>query len=89
VVTARECVRCPRCDGSGRVPLARSLRETLEALRAYAEATPTGLVHDHRGVSVTALCNRLATLARLGFATVRAEGKQRWYRAKKGGHDDR
>ena len=70
---------CTRCRGTGRVPLGPEHQATLDAVRSHGQVTPMQL-SEQLGVAREAMCNRLATLARLGLVHVeRVSGKQLRY----------
>lgn len=79
-----ECMRCSRCDGSGRVALPPELQRTLDLLRKHKTLTPIEL-HAHMEFGApTAANNRLETLRRLELAKrERIDGKRWRYRAVK------
>lgn len=73
---------CPCCSGTGRVGLVPHLQETLDWLRAQENGTAQEV---HRagkgGEGVTAACNRLKGLFRLGLASRRKHGREWVYMA--------
>lgn len=76
-------VECHHCEGSGKLDLPPSLAETLYLLhkdRGYS--TIQLLARSSIGVKHTTLCNRLAQLETLGFASSHREGKNKHWRRK-------
>ncbi len=73
-------VKCPCCQGTGRVELTGVYAETLDMLRTTGEAHAARLAHA-AGCRATAMNQRLAALERLGAAASRRFGRLRLFRA--------
>jgi Mn-dependent DtxR family transcriptional regulator len=72
---------CPRCRGSGQIPLTGVYAETLALLkRQRREASGADLARLD-GCSGPAMCNRLARMEHLGLVVSRRYGHLRLYRA--------
>ena len=78
----RPIIKCPRCDGKGKVQLGDELNDTLNALRRRGECSATEL-HKDMGVQmgVTAVNNRLTDLLRLKLVTRLKRGMTWIYKA--------
>ena len=79
-----DMICCSHCKGTGRVALTGVYAETLRGLRRLTKAYGYCVANQHAklfGCNATALCNRLAALERLGFATSERFGRERRFRA--------
>lgn len=76
-------VKCRPCRGTGTVPLADHLAETLEVLETMGQATAPQMQARFVAVGVTALNNRLEKLYRLKLAQRRRNGRKWIYQIRK------
>jgi hypothetical protein len=72
---------CAMCKGTGRVPLSGIYADTLALLRKYRNLCGADLAAIAR-CNGSAMCNRLAALEKMGFATSTRYGRQRLWKAK-------
>lgn len=73
--------RCPKCNGTGKIPLSDVLQATLGAVSVNGTTTAPELYKycDWDGVGVTALNNRLEDLWKLGILErKRTHGGRGW-----------
>lgn len=75
-------IKCPCCEGEGRIPLALHLEKTLATFKGYTTATQ--IAHS-LSISVPAANHRLIDLVSLGLLTRQQAGNGYIYtRTKKG-----
>ena len=67
---------CPTCHGAGKIPWTGIYADTLEFLRSQTEELNGAQLARLAGIKPTAMCNRLVTLQRMGFALGRRYGKE-------------
>lgn len=77
-------IECPQCGGTGKAKLSPILSDTLALVKGVGKKGATAAdiwvkSGDAEYVDITAFNNRLSKLARLGFLSVRREGKFKRY----------
>jgi hypothetical protein len=75
-----KAIDCPKCKGTGEIPLPDGLAATLKHVPWHYEICAER-VHEKLGehVGLTAINNRLARLLDLGFVNVRRDGKTLYF----------
>jgi DNA-binding transcriptional ArsR family regulator len=73
---------CPRCSGTGWLPLPDAYRETLDAMRPLNHEINGAQLAAQMSVHPTAMNNRLVVLKALGMVIDRRDGRQRLWRIK-------
>lgn len=74
-------VQCSCCKGTGKVELTGTYAETYELLRSQAKELNGAALARLAGCKPTAMNNRLTALERMGLASGRWYGRQRFWKA--------
>ena len=71
--------KCTACGGSGKTPLSAHLKEALNIVGRYCPDAAVSDMASFLGITPTAMCNRLASLVRLGLIHAKQDGKRKLY----------